>query len=394
MLDRLRETKLSPDDMADILTVISVEPSVLKTWLVGIDNIRVYGATELLKDYPNDAKNLGITKNTIEQIDEFNNFEPWLIPTIRDAYKSVVRTQFCLKMNGLDDLSQVGAIAFTNDTETADDWRLYGRSEVWTSWAETKGNNAILKGGVKKGKTNFSLLLAEMFLGQGWVVLSNIQVKSPPPHYHYCAKISALLEGICNAKLAKKKVLIIMDEGAMFWAKIDTVLRQNKAMAKLILAYGKCESILLFVSHYQSDIPTIVMKTAVAEFEKLSLKNVFVNIREGIKMNGRLVTSVPATKLEYDPDALQYMTVDLSVDGVFDHISSLPEGMNQWESLLGYLKTHKGEIESELSPKYMAQWLKKQRPDLSENDIAQLTRMSQPQVHRYLTDPDPAKTPE
>jgi hypothetical protein len=164
-------------------------------------------------------------------------------------------------------------------------------------------------------------------------------------------------------------------------------------MAKLILAYGKCESILLFISHYQSDIPTIVMKTTVAEFEKLSQKNVFVNIREGIKMNGRLVTSVPPTKLEYDPDALQYMTVDLSVDGVFDHLSSLPEGMNQWESLLGYLKSHKGEIESELSPKYMAQWLKKQRPDLSEDDIAQLTRMSQPQVHRYLTEPDLAKSP-
>jgi hypothetical protein len=296
-------------------------------------------------------------------------------------------------MNGLDDLSQVGAIAFTNDTETADDWKLYAQSEVWTSWADTKGNNAILKGGVKKGKTNFGLLLAEMFLARGWVVLSNIQIRNTPPNYHYCAKVSALLEGICHAKLAKKKVLIIMDEGAMFWAKIDTVLRQNKAMAKLILAYGKCESILLFISHYQSDIPTIVMKTTVAEFEKLSQKNVFVNIREGIKMNGRLVTSVPPTKLEYDPDALQYMTVDLSVDGVFDHLSSLPEGMNQWESLLGYLKSHKGEIESELSPKYMAQWLKKQRPDLSEDDIAQLTRMSQPQVHRYLTEPDLAKSP-
>ena len=387
MLDRLRESKLSPDDMADILTVIAWEPSVLVTWLKGIDNIKNYGATELLKDYPADAKAVGLTAQTIDQIDEYNDKEPWLIPSVREAYKGNVRTQFCLKMNQLDDLSQVGAIAFTNDTETADDWRLYNNSDVWTNWAETKGNNAIVKGAVKRGKTNFALMMAELFLTKGWVVVGNIYVKNPPKDYHYCSKISQMLEQICHAKLAHKKVLIIMDEGALFWAKIDTVQRQNKALAKLVLAYGKMESTLMGIFHYEADIPTVVRRTVIAEFEKMSLRNVFVNIKDGVKMNGRLITSVPATKLAYDPDAIQYMLVDISPDGLFDFLSSIPENENQWEALLNYLKSHTGELEeSEISPKYIARWLKKQQPTLSEGAIAELTNMSQPQIHRYLTE--------
>lgn len=389
MLDRLRESRLSPDDMADILTVISVDPSVLKTWLLAIDNIRNYGAADLLKDYPKDARSLGITEETVSQIDEFNNNEPWLIPVVREAYKSVIRTQFCLKMNGLDDLSQVGAIAFTNDTETADDFALYERSRLWTAWADRKGANAVLKGGVKKGKTNFGLWLSERFIDEGRVVLANVHVFNPPKGFVFTSSLSAQLRAICHAKLEKKRILLLMDEGALFWAKIDTIMKQNKALASMVLTWGKCDSNLCFVSHYASDIPSIVLKTAVAEFEKMSQKNAFVIMHEGLKMTGRLITSVPPTTLSYDPDEVQYMRIDVAPSAIFDFLSSLPDNSNQWEALLEYLDQHEGELMDfeKITDEEIARILKKRNPRASQYGIADILGKPRTTVQEWLRQP-------
>lgn len=390
MLDRLRESKLSSDDMADILTVIAVEPSVLKTWLLAIDNIRTYGARDLLKDYPADARAVGITKDSIGQIDDYNNNDPWLIPVLRDAYKSVVRTQFCLKMNGLDDLSQVGAIAFTNDTETADDFELYGKSRLWTAWADRKGANAILKGGVKKGKTNKALWMAERFMEEGRMVLANVHVFNPPAQFVFTSSLSTQLRAICHAKLEKKRVLLLMDEGALFWHKIDTVQRQNKAMASMVLTWGKCDANLLFVSHFQSAVPTVISQTAVAEFEKMSQKNEFVIMREGLKMSGRLITSVPPTSLKYDPDEVQYMRIDLAPSAVFDFMSSLPDNQNQWESLLEFLDEHEGELSESgpISDSDIARILR-ERHEASYGDIANIMHKSKSVIHSWASGNEP-----
>jgi hypothetical protein len=389
MLDRLRESKLSPDDMADILTVIAWEPSVLVTWLKGIDNIKNYGATELLKDFPQDAKAMGISEDTADQLDEFNDREPWLIPSVREAYKGNVRTQFCLKMNNLDDLSQVGAIAFTNDTETADDFALYERSRLWTAWADRKGANAILKGGVKKGKTNFALWLSERFIEEGRLVLANVHVFNTPKGFLFTPSLSAQLRAICHAKLEKKRVLLVMDEGALFWHKIDTIMKQNKALASMVLTWGKCDANLLFVSHYQSAIPSVIMLGTVAEFEKMSQKNAFVIMREGLKMTGRLITSVPLTTLKYDPDEVQYMRIDMAPSAIFDFLSSLPDNKNQWEALLEYLDQHEGELLDfeKVTDEEIARILKKRNPRASQYGIADILGKPRTTVQEWLRQP-------
>jgi hypothetical protein len=394
MLDRLRESKLSPDDMADILTVIAFEPSVLVTWLKGIDNIKNYGASGLLRDFPEDAKMIGITENNKDQLDEWNDTEPWMIAPVREAYKGVVRIQFCLKMNGLDDLSQIGAIAFTNDTETADDFALYERSRLWTAWADRKGANAILKGGVKKGKTNFGLWLSERFMEEGRMVLANVHVLNPPKNFVFTSSLSAQLRAICHAKLEKKRVLLMMDEGALFWHKIDTILKQNKALASMVLTWGKCDSNLCFVSHYVSDIPSIVMKTAVAEFEKMSQKNAFVIMREGLTMTGRLITSVPATTLIYDPDEVQYMRIDVQPSAIFDFLSSLPDNSNQWEALLGYLDQHEGELSDSgpITDEEIAKTLR-DKYKASFGDIANAMKKSKSVVHSWASGNEPDNKP-
>lgn len=367
LLAKLRQSYLSCDEMKEILTVICTRPSVINTWLSALDGISTNGIRQELKfadEEPDSGDNrtgsmwIGMRDYIENYVDDTNDQEPWLLYPLRSTYKSLVSEEWCMKVNSLDPLTQVGAIAFEDDANYADQWEAIS-DRVWTEWAQTKGNNAILKGGVKRGKTNFALLLAEKFMAIGWVVVSNIRVREPPENYRYAADLSSMLKVICEARLKDQNVLIILDEAGLFWAKIDTIQKQNKEMAKLVLTYGKLHANLLTISHYASDIPTIVAKTAIAEFEKTAQKKVFVDIKDGIKLRSRQIINVPATTLQYDPDQIQSFSVNMICQRMYDFMSTIGEGMNQWEMMLEYIEQNKiGPSEDWLDTKIVAQWMK------------------------------------
>ena len=375
--------------MADILTVISTDSSVVKTWLRLLDSIRDQGVRRLIESKSPIASSFGLRTDLLDILEDEADKEPWLIPSVRNTFKSVCREQFVDRMNSFDSLSQIGSIAFDNDIEGADDWDSLSVKAL-TSWAYTKGNNAVLSGGVKRGKTNFALLLAEFFLELGWVIVANIKVANAPKDLYYAATLSEMLRVICKARLAGKKVLIILDEGGIFWAKIETVLRRNRAMSKMVLTFGKCDSILLTIHHYTADTPTILARTTVADFEKTAIKNVHINIREGVKVRPRLFTSVPPTKLQYNSEEIQMFTVDLPMEKLFDQVSRLPDGENQWVAIPKLLDKLVLGI-SDIGQKEVAIWLRQTHGasadgGLSEYDIAKAVKANRNTVHHWLAD--------
>lgn len=375
---KLRKAYLSSDEMREIITTISAQPGVTDYWndhlmyierngiLAGLeyderflelnqrnrDPDARYDRGDLEREFHRlhpffegrsttyEPSYMGITRDYADNcIDDTNNFEPWLCPIIRDSFKAAVGTQWTLRITDLDPLSQVGAIISVDDSESADQWAAIS-DDVWTKWADTQGNNAVLKGGVKRGKTNFVLLLAEKFIAKGWVVVGNIAVKDAPSNYHYGPNLSTMLTAICEARIKGLNVFIIFDEGSLFWAKIDTTAKRARELAKLLLVYGKCHANVCLISHSAADIPNAVSRTIVAEFEKTSTKNVYVDISDGIKLRPRLVTSVPATTLQYNPDQVQSYDVDMSCSQLFDFASRIPDGVDQWKAILEYIPSH------------------------------------------------------
>ena len=369
--------------MADLLTVIAVDQSVVHTWQNLIDNIKAHGIKKLVESKAKIATDAGLDNSAVlDLVDDSNDREPWLHSNLRDSFKSVCREQFVLKINGLDPLTQVGAIAFDDDTDFADDWDSLS-DKALTEWAMTKGNNAVLRGGVKRGKTNFALMLAEKFLKIGWVVVGNIRVASAPTNYHYASTLSEMLRVICRARLKGQKVLIILDEGGIFWAKIETVYRQARAMAKLVITLGKLDAILLAIHHFQSDTPSILARTAVADFEKTGVKNVYVSIREGTIVRPKLFTSVPPTTLSYRPEEIQMFTVNLPIERMFDAISRIPDGENQWEAMLKIIdELELGQVD-DITEKDVALWLRKKR-GLSERKIGDTVGTPRGTVHDWI----------
>jgi len=370
LISELDRPQLTIDEMANILTLIAVDESTLDRWLSALEQIHEKGAKEFYKQSPTQAQAVGLDSMSIQQVDVGNNMEPWFIEKVRRSFNMTCRIQFAKKMNRLDALSQIGALAF-EDPRDSEKW-ISVNPLVWTSWAG-KGNNAVIKGAVKRGKSNLGLLFAEYFIRVGYRVVSNIIVTGAPAGYVYCPKLSGMLVAICDARAAGVEVIIVMDEANLFWQKIETIMPKNISLSKLILTFGKMHANLLFISHYEELVPTIVSKTCVASFEKKGIKEAYVTVTEGIRLRPKLLTAVPATTLKYDPDQLAYFSIDLSVDTLFNYMAALPEGTNQWKAVLDYVAKHRGETgEDQLDPKDIAKWLRKRGKSVREvADIVQ-----------------------
>lgn len=395
--DFLHKKYNSSEEMLDHLAQVAAGEdgkNVVHVWHGIIDSIWHNGIRELvehredlLEDLEYQERFLWLKnwdEDDLEEISDEADHEPWLIRRIRDSYKAMFREQWNAQIQSWDPISRIAALAEYADTENADDWSF--DANPLTAWAYQKGNNAAIYGAVKRGKTNFALRLSEYFLKEGWVIVSNIRVANPPKDFHYTATLSSMLKAICEARLQNKKVLILMDEGAIFYVKIDTVQAQNKALAKIILTLGKLDSNLVYIGHREKDIPDMVIWGARAFFEKTAPRTVLVNITDGIKIKSRLITSVPETTLEYNSAEIQNFRVDLVVEDLFGYMSDLEPEKNQWRAMLNYLKEHAGELNKDDKDraKRTVQHLKQLNPDISVRELADLTHINKDTAHKYV----------
>jgi len=383
----LRANYQSAEDMAFMLTPLCAEPGVFDKWRQKLNLIARSGVLRLREINPAQAKALGLDPQSCGDVDILNEHEPWLIPSVRDDFVGECLKQFNLTLNALDPLTRVGGFALTQDEEkNADRFELYN-PDVFISWHGI-GTKATLKGAIKSGKTNAALWLAEQFLAKKIDVASNITVKNAPDGYNYCPKLSTLLMKVChsNMKIPRREVNIIFDEANLFWHKTDTVRPRNVDLSKLALCFGKMHASLLFISHYQSIIPTVVAQTAVAEFQKDSKRTMLVDIRLGKVLYSRTIKDWPATTLEYDPDQLQWFSLDMDIERLFTFMANLKEGDNQWKAIMGYAEKHKDEITDEnLEPQAIAEWLKRNR-NLTVPEIAKIVNRPRSTVQGWISD--------
>lgn len=354
--------------MADLLTPLCAEPHVFDRWNQKLDLITRVGVFELRKRNPQQATALGLNEDDCPDVDVLNEREPWQIPAVREDFIATCRKQFNMKLNALDPLTQVGGFAFYEESDkNADSFKILN-PDIFISW-HGKGTKATLRGEIKFGKTNLGLWMDERFIAKTIDVASNIMVKNAPEGYYYTPKLSRLLQTVCESNIKKREVNITFDEANLFWHKTDTVRPRNIDLSKLALCFGKMHASLLFISHYESMIPTIVAQTAVAEFKKESLKTVWAHIKYSTiePMSPRTITGWPATTLEYDPDQLQWFSMDMDIERLFNFMANIEEGDNQWKAVIEYVDKHKDEMaDADVDPKMFAQWLRRRGKSVPE----------------------------
>jgi hypothetical protein len=221
-------------------------------------------------------------------------------------------------------------------------------------------------------------------MDRGYLVVSNIAVSEAPRDYVYASTLSSMLIATCQTRLEGREICLILDEGALYWHKIQTVMKMNVDLSKLLMCFGKLHIVLCFICHEEEQVPGVIARMHCASWEKKDLTSVFVEITDGpLKLRPRLLTHVPPTALRYDPDQLQYFSLDLNIDELFNFMSNIPQGQNQWKLVIDYVHRHRGEqAEENLSPKEVALYLRKK--GLSEKKISEAIQKAPSTIHEWV----------
>jgi len=68
---------------------------------------------------------------------------------------------------------------------------------------------------------------------------------------------------------------------------------------------------------------------------------------------------------------LQWFSLDMDIERLFNFMGTIDPAKNQWEEILDYIEHHKGEMtDSDIEPKAIAQWLRRQGRSI--RDIANI----------------------
>ena len=377
----------SVKEMTDLMRNVCIDAQVASEWRFVLTNIARYGLPMFIERYPQQADDAGFDEGILEYVDEHNMKEPWLIEPIRNEFQSLVEQQYIKKIGSLDDLSVLASTVVIDKSRYENRWARYS-ADQWIDWSRTKGNNCVVKGPVKTGKTDLSLTLGELGRADGADIKTNIYLPKPPAGWAYTTKLSSLIKSICESKLEKRRVLFLLDEAGLFWARIDTIQSVPKDLSKLVLCLGKLECNLAFISHFEELIPTIIRRTSVASFEKRTRTSAFVEIKSGdFRMEPQLVTHIPRTSIEFDPDQLAFFNRDMFVADLLEFVSDLNQGENQWEAVIGYVNKHAGESDeiADISPKQVAQWIHhKKKGKMSIRQIAEIVEVPKSTVHTWI----------
>jgi DNA-directed RNA polymerase specialized sigma24 family protein len=374
-------------DMTDLMRNVSVDSQVASEWRFVLTNISRYGIKEFIKRHPKEANERGFDDETLELVAEDDYHEPWLIEAIRNEFESMIEQQYIKRFSSLDDLTVLASTVIIDKSRYENRWARYS-TDQWVDWARTKGFNCTIKGSVKMGKTDLALSLGEMVQKDGADVKTNIMLPKVRLDWAYITRLSTLVKSICQSKLKKKRVLFLLDEAGLFWARIDTIQSVPKDLSKLALCLGKLECNLGFISHFDELVPTIIRRTSVSSFEKRSLTSAFVEIKAGdFRMEPQLVTHIPRTSIEFDPDQLAFFNRDMFVADLLEFVSNIKTGENQWEALIGYVDQHAGESDEalELSPKQVAKWIhKKKKGKYTIRQIADIVEIPKSTVYTWM----------
>jgi DNA-binding transcriptional regulator YiaG len=373
------------NEMTDLMRNVSVDSQVASEWRFVLKNISRYGIKEFIVRHPQEAKERGFDSQTLELVEEECFREPWLIEPLRNEYESMIEQQYIKKMGSLDDLSVLASMVIFDKSKYENRWARYSVDQ-WVDWSRTKGSNCVVKGPVKTGKTDLSLTLGELGEKDGCDIKTNIYLPNARPHWTYTTTLSSLIKSICESKLKKRRVMFLMDEAGLFWARIDTIQSVPRDLSKLVLCLGKMSCNLVVISHFEELIASIIRRTSVASFEKRSLTSAFVEVKSGdFKMEPQLVTHIPKTSIPFDQDQLAFFNRDMYVTDLLEEVSNLEHGENQWEALIRYVDAHAGESDetSEISPKQVAKWIRGHRK-FSIRKVAEIVGVAHSTVQGWL----------
>jgi len=212
--------------------------------------------------------------------------------------------------------------------------------DLFHSVLKKPGTFCTITGAPGKGKSNFSMYLAERALQSGIPVVSNIVIYNPPPLYFYVTSLSKLAKTLCELKTF---CITILDEGGISAGRGDASTLRYKRIKKIAKALRKFITSLIWIDQTYSSIPDVIQEFTKIKYHKGSEKTLEVSIEtDNIYMN-KTLKNVPQTSLNYESvEDFGYFNIDLDVNEAFAYANAAEDNIKissttQKERLIQYI---------------------------------------------------------
>jgi len=273
--------------------------------------------------------------------------DPGANEKFRDWFKEFLIVQYgeLLHNSGLDPLSRIGILGSSRDSM----YQPYGAlsTNLWISWI-SPGVDGYVVGPKRAGKTSRMSLVSKLAIDKGMKVLGAVQLTHEIPGYLYCPNATILVRTLCVLKLqGNKLVLVDIDEAFIAWSGETPLAVKTMNLRKIARLFGKLEASTLMATQRFRELPSEMKKDAKFRVHcpsKRQPDRAIVEL-EGI-IDGRLENWSGRVKhfpdgephtMPYKTEAMAAFTMDFDVGTLFDYLSELPMGANQFEATIRWL---------------------------------------------------------
>lgn len=299
-------------------------------------------------------------------------------------FEVALRQQFNLHFRVMDNLSELGAMNFKKFDKDPLAWNFIN-PKIFLDLMK-RGFFTTITGSPGDGKTDFSLLLAQIGRESNIQIVTNIKVNDPSNRIISITSISEFLRVVIGFAEAGIDVLFILDEAGIFWAKKDAMTVKNKSLEKLAKLLRKLHCSLVFIVQEKFGIPPLVDDFRRCSIHKYSKKAARIRFDNGAKFKLYL-NKVPSTEINFDTDDLASFEFDINMDRLWNYVAKAKTSKRQREMVLEYLdKAREGgdNIEEENKRHEAILRLKKEHPEMSVRKIAHIMGYSKSNIHSIL----------
>lgn len=283
-----------------------------------------------------------------------------------ETYLSQLKEDFIVAwnywlQNRVDPMMRGAIIAYTKEQSVRFD--NYS-DKFWSRWAggegqASAGTTGIILGEKGSGKTDFALLLAEIFMRQGWNLITNIAIQSNI-RYDYVRRFSSMLRAMAMSADKKKKSIVIIDELSVAGMRKQRAQKGTTLnMEDLDRLTRKMDCSMILVWHYDKDITTELKSTAsfLAHKEgnvkyEAGRKRATVEFKITDLPEWHFISAIPSTTLQYHTNDVAPFSTDIKLSEVVDMVAELQEDpdSNLFRAIVEYVDSLEGDVQPISTP--------------------------------------------
>ena len=198
------------------------------------------------------------------------------------------------------------------------------------------GREDIVGTALGVGKTDSSLLMAQMFIRAGFEVVTNNEIKTPYEGLKELRSMRQLLITALDNFLNRGKFTVaIMDEFTQHMSKEYAGKREWVDLKKWLYLFRKFGIVFIVISQRGIEIPNAIAGMSALHIQKLN------KFTMNVERAGRsyLIGQVPGTEVDFETYASgSFIFDDVNINEMHDMVAMLPKGESQLEAILRFLK--------------------------------------------------------